>query len=64
MTTSSLELLTRFRQQMDQLFTRRRDALFDLTDALLTTGHDEVVPTLLSPPPLEPPVIRLLYINC
>src|SRR5215471_17645495 len=38
MTTSSLESLTSFRQQMYQLFTRRRDALFDLTDALLTTG--------------------------
>src|SRR5215831_18644944 len=38
MTTSSLEPLTSFRQQMYQLFTRRRDALFDLTDALLTTG--------------------------
>ena len=38
MNTSSLELLTSFRQQMYQLFTRRRDALFDLTDALLTTG--------------------------
>jgi hypothetical protein len=38
MTTSSLELLARFRQQMYQLFTRRQDALFDLTDALLMTG--------------------------
>jgi hypothetical protein len=38
MTTSSLEPLMTFRQQMYQLFTRRRDALFDLTDALLTTG--------------------------
>jgi hypothetical protein len=38
MTTSSLEPLTDFRQHMYQLFTRRRDALFDLTDALLTTG--------------------------
>lgn len=36
--TSSLEPLTSFRQQMYQLFTRRRDALFDLTDALLVTG--------------------------
>jgi hypothetical protein len=38
MTTSSLEPLTNFRQQMYQLFTRRQDALFELTDALLTTG--------------------------
>lgn len=38
MNTSSLEPLTSFRQQMYQLFTRRRDALFDLTDALLSTG--------------------------
>jgi hypothetical protein len=38
MKTSSLETLTNFRQHMYQLFTRRRDALFDLTDALLTTG--------------------------
>jgi len=37
-TASSLEPLTRFRQQMYQLFTPRQDALFDLTDALLTTG--------------------------
>jgi len=38
MNTSSLEVLTSFRQNMYHLFTRRRDALFDLTDALLTTG--------------------------
>ncbi|GHO50345.1 hypothetical protein [Ktedonospora formicarum] len=38
MNTTPLEPLTSFRQQMYQLFTRRRDALFDLTDALLTTG--------------------------
>ncbi|WP_136625333.1 NF041680 family putative transposase [Dictyobacter kobayashii] len=38
MNISSLESLTSFRQQMYQLFTRRRDALFGLTDALLTTG--------------------------
>jgi DDE superfamily endonuclease len=38
MDTSSLEPLASFRQQMYDLFTRRRDALFDLTDALLTTG--------------------------
>ncbi len=38
MTTSSLETLTTFRQRMYQLFTRRRDALFDLMDARLPTG--------------------------
>ena len=38
MNTSSLEPLASFRQPMYQLFTRRRDALFDLTDALLITG--------------------------
>jgi hypothetical protein len=38
MKTSSLETLTNFRKPMYQLFTRRRDAFFDLTDALLTTG--------------------------
>ncbi len=38
MNTSSLEALTTFRQQMYHLFTRRRDTLFELTDALLTTG--------------------------
>ena len=38
MTTSSFEALTNFRQQMYQLFMRRRDALFELTDALPTTG--------------------------
>jgi hypothetical protein len=38
MNTSSFEPLTGFRQHMYELFTRRRDALFDLTDALLTTG--------------------------
>ena len=38
MTTLSFEPLLTFRQQMYLLFTRRRDALFDLTDALLTTG--------------------------
>jgi DDE superfamily endonuclease len=38
MNTSSLETLTNFRKPMYQLFTRRQDALFDLTDALLTTG--------------------------
>lgn len=43
MNITPLEPLTNFRQQMYQLFTRRRDALFDLTDALLTTG------TVLSP---------------
>jgi hypothetical protein len=38
MKTSTLEPLSSFRQHMYQLFNRRRDALFDLTDALLTTG--------------------------
>jgi hypothetical protein len=38
MDTSSQEPLASFRQHMYQLFTQRRDALFDLTDALLTTG--------------------------
>ncbi len=38
MKTSSLESLTSFRQHMYELFNRRCDALFDLTDALLTTG--------------------------
>jgi hypothetical protein len=37
MTTSSLEPLTTFRKPIYLLFTRRRDALFDLTDAF-TTG--------------------------
>jgi hypothetical protein len=48
MKTSSLETLTNFRQHMYQLFNRRRDALFDLTDALLTTGP------ILSPDQLYP----------
>lgn len=38
MDTFSLEPLTSFRQHMYQLFTRRRDALFDFTYALLMTG--------------------------
>jgi hypothetical protein len=38
MNTSSLESLTSFRQHVYQLFNRRQDALFDLTDAMLTTG--------------------------
>jgi hypothetical protein len=38
MATSSLGPLTRFRKPIYQLFMRRRDGLFDLTDALLTTG--------------------------
>jgi hypothetical protein len=38
MKTSSLERLISFRKPMPQLFTRRRDALFNLADALLTTG--------------------------
>lgn len=38
MNSSSLEPLATFPQQMYHLFTRRRDALFELTDALLTFG--------------------------
>ena len=36
--TSYLETLLTFRQQMYHLFTRRRDALFDLTNASLTAA--------------------------
>lgn len=38
MKTSSLELLTSFRQYIYELLNRCRHALFDLIDALLTTG--------------------------
>jgi hypothetical protein len=51
MNTSSLEMLTTFHHQMYHLFARRRDALFDLNDALLTSSsllsaaHLSLVPT-------------------
>ncbi len=43
MKNASFERLQTFRQQMYALFNRRRDALVELTDALLTSG------SLLSP---------------
>lgn len=48
MTTSSLELLTSFRQQIYQHFTQRRDTLYNLTDASLN-GSPLLSPARLSP---------------